>query len=193
MIDFRFLCDSIAFYEKHAFVRIETPWTVSKAVSDLTRPQDLVPYQLEHNKKCLVGSGEQSFLYLYLKGFLPRGKFQTITPCFRDDQFDTLHSKYFIKNELIVTTESEVNVKGLRCVLDLSRDFFAQYIDQSILTCVSTGEDQWDICCKGIELGSYGIRDVGYLRYIYATGCAEPRLSTVVKMIDNGVSQKRNN
>jgi len=35
----------------------------------------------------------------------------------------------------------------------------------------------YDIEFNGIELGSYGIRECEYLSWIYATGCAEPRLS----------------
>ena len=45
------------------------------------------------------------------------------------------------------------------------------------------------------ELGSYGIRTCDYLKWIYGTGCAEPRLSRVLKLIElkNGVSQNKNN
>jgi hypothetical protein len=45
----------------------------------ITKPKDRISFQLKHNDKCLVASGEQSFLYLYLKDFLPKGKFQAIT------------------------------------------------------------------------------------------------------------------
>src|SRR4051812_17183406 len=103
MIDYKLLDDSIIYYEGKGFKRIESPWAVSENVDNITKPFDRVSFQLKHNNKCLVASGEQSFLYLYLKGFLPHGQFQTITPCFRFESFDFLHTKYFMKNELIKT------------------------------------------------------------------------------------------
>lgn len=105
MIDYNLLNESLEYYNSNGFTRIESPWSVAKEIDDITRPEEKIPFQLKHNNKCLVASGEQSFLYLYLKGFLPLGKFQTITPCFRSDDFDLLHTKYFMKNELIITDE----------------------------------------------------------------------------------------
>lgn len=98
MINYKILDDSLQYYEEHKFQRIETPWTVSKYVDELTKPIDKISFELKHNDKCLVASGEQSFLYLYLKEFLPKGQYQTITPCFRYESFDFLHSKYFMKD-----------------------------------------------------------------------------------------------
>jgi hypothetical protein len=94
MIDYKLLNDSLIFYENNGYKRIESPWTVSQYVDDLTRPKDRVPFELKHNNKRLVASGEQSFLYLYLKEFLPLGQFQTITPCYRFESFDYLHQAY---------------------------------------------------------------------------------------------------
>jgi hypothetical protein len=70
----------LKFYESFGFKRIESPWTVTKDVSDITKPPG-------GKDKVLVASGEQSFLYLYLKGFLPRGRYQTVTPCFREQEY----------------------------------------------------------------------------------------------------------
>ena len=77
------------------FERIETPWLVTEAVDGITRPADVQPYRVESKNKNLIASGEQGFLYLYLKEYLPKGKFQTVTPCFRNDSFDYTHTKYF--------------------------------------------------------------------------------------------------
>lgn len=101
MIDYAILADSTKFYGDNGFMRIESPWTVSARVDDITRPKDRIAFQLVHHDKCLVASGEQSFLYLYLKDFLPLGQFQTITPCFRYESFDFLHTKYFMKKPSI--------------------------------------------------------------------------------------------
>ena len=80
MIDYKILNDSILYYESKGFKRIEAPWTVSENVDNITKPKDRLSFQLKHNNKCLVASGEQSFLYLYLKNFLPLGQYQTVTP-----------------------------------------------------------------------------------------------------------------
>lgn len=42
---------------------------------------------------------------------------------------------------------------------------------------------QKDIVFRGIELGSYGIREHKYLKWVYGTGLAEPRFSNVLQTI----------
>ena len=83
MINYKIISDSIDYYENNGFKRVEIPWTVSEGVVNITKPKDTINFQLKHNNKCLVASGEQSFLYLYLKEFLPKGTYQGITPCYR--------------------------------------------------------------------------------------------------------------
>lgn len=99
MIDYSRLDRSLIHYGDsiHKYNRIESPWTVTKVVSAVTKPDNRNDWEIIGKDKVLVASGEQSFLYLYLKKFLPKGKFQTITPCFRDEAFDITHTKYFIK------------------------------------------------------------------------------------------------
>lgn len=123
------------------------------------------------------------FLYLYLKDFLPKGQFQTVTPCFRDENFDFFHTKYFIKNELIKT--DKVSKSELEKVIDTCLQFYRTYLPGSE---VLETEGGFDIECRGIELGSYGIRNCDYLEYIFATGCAEPRLSQTIRKIKNELS-----
>lgn len=179
MINYRLLDDSLNFYEAKGFKRIEAPWTVSEYVDNITKPQDRISFQLKHNDKCLVASGEQSFLYLYLKEFLPKGQFQTITPCFRFESFDFLHTKYFMKNELIKTdivTDIELNK-----VVDIALEFYSHFFPMNKLDVVSnTGG--YDIVIEGNELGSYGIRSCKFLGWIYGTGCAEPRMSKLITL-----------
>lgn len=176
MINFENLQKSIEFYEAGGFTRIEAPWTVSKYVDDITKPKDVLSFQLNHNGKCLVASGEQSFLYLYLKKFLPKGQFQTITPCFRFESFDHLHTKYFMKNELIKT--DKVDEESLQEVIHLCFNFYQQFFTKK-LQIVKTPIG-YDIEIEGDELGSYGMRSCDFLDWIYATGCAEPRLSSLI-------------
>ena len=71
MINYKILHDSLIHYESKGYKRIEAPWTVSEYVDNITKPEGSVSFQLKHNNKCLVASGEQSFLYLYLKDCSP--------------------------------------------------------------------------------------------------------------------------
>ena len=40
---------------------------------------------------------------------------------------------------------------------------------------------------KDYELGSYGIRECEFLKWIYATGCAEPRIRKIINLYKNGI------
>jgi len=176
MIDYSILDASIKYYESIGYKRIESPWTVTKAVSDITRPPEAKEFALKHeDNKVLVASGEQSFLYLYLKGFLPPGRFQTVTPCFRSDSFDGLHTKYFMKNELIITDSTSPDM--LKIVIGDAKSFFAKYFPREELVVWESASGVFDIGYKDVELGSYGIRQCEYLKWIFGTGCAEPRIT----------------
>jgi len=193
MINYGIIHDSNLFYEAEGFSRIESPWTVSKPISDITKPEEKQDFKIEYNQKVLVASGEQSFLYLYLKQFLPKGRFQTTTPCFRDEIFDSTHTKYFIKTELIDT--QTVTEKSLQEITEKCLVFFSKYLNKKFLS-IDKSEDGYDInynfLNKQYELGSYGMRECDFLRWIYGTGCAEPRLSSIINLNKNGVSSKTN-
>jgi hypothetical protein len=180
MIDYGRLNRSIDFYENKGFKRIEVPWTVTKAISAITKPDGKTDWEIVGKDKVLLASGEQGFLYLYLKGFLPKGRFQSTTACFREEPFDQTHSKYFIKNELIIT--DEVNNKSLVDIINLAKEFYESELGTSV-DLVKT-EFGFDLEVNGIEIGSYGIRSCEYLEWIYGTGCPEPRFSMVKSIID---------
>ena len=215
MIDYSIIQHSIEYYEELGFKRIESPWTVSQAISDITKPKDCGDFTIQEKNKVLVASGEQSFLSLINKGFLPPGMYQTVTPCFRDETFTPYHTKYFIKNELIVT--DDVSLKRLAFVIACARNYFRQYCllpksdDSSLLadeiSIVETTNGRnvivseistdnrykfpsYDLVYRGIELGSYGIRRCEFLTWIYGTGVAEPRLSRALQTY--GVSYQKN-
>lgn len=187
MINYQILADSIPYYENNGFTRIESPWTVSSYVDDLTRPKDKLPFKLEHKDKCLVASGEQSFLYLFLKDFLPKGKYQTITPCYRMEAFDFTHTKYFMKNELIIT--DDVREDKMIETVNLAAKFFEKYIPKEHIRIEPTIEG-YDVTWQKekskdptpIELGSYGIRETELGAHIFGTGVAEPRLSRILQL-----------
>jgi hypothetical protein len=174
MINYRILADSIEYYESNGFKRIESPWTVTKEISDITRPEDASSFTILEKNKVFVASAEQSFLYLFNKGFLPHGQYQSTTPCMRDDTFSQIHTKYFIKNELIKTDSTTEH--DLLNVIDIALLFFKRYIGEDA-NIIPFNDGTYDIKCRDIELGSYGIRHCDYLTWIYGTGVAEPRLS----------------
>ena len=179
MIDYALLDRSIKHYEDFGYTRIESPWLVTEYVDQITRPKDSIPYHIPNKNKNFVGSGEQSLLYLYLKEYLPLGKFQTITPCLRNDSFDLIHTKYFMKNELIITGSVDLNT--LEFMVDKSLLFFKEEVSKYVKVIKTT--EGFDIIFEEIELGSYGIRHCDFLSWIYGTGCAEPRTSKIINQI----------
>lgn len=178
--NYKILSESIEYYESKGFKYIEVPWTVSREIDDSTRPEYSIPYELKHNNKRLIGSGEQSFLYLQVKGYLNEGYFQSITPCFRDDSYSIYHKKQFIKNELYIN--KNVNKSTLDEVIITCKEFFKQYIPKVNVIQTPYGYDIVD--GNNVELGSYGIRERNGFEWIYATGCAMPRFQIVM----NGIS-----
>ena len=191
MIDYHKLASSCSFYEDLGWQRIESPWTVSQYVSDITRPENShVQFELKHNNKRLVASAEQSFLYLCLKEFLPLGQYQSITPCFRFEPFSYLHSKYFMKNELF---DSSGKMKYVE-IAEQALAFFSIYLPRDILSIVDTGEHSCDVIAtienEQFELGSYGLRSCEFIKWTYGTACAEPRLTSIKERY--GISQSKN-
>lgn len=186
MIDYKKIADSISFFDKENYKRIEAPWWVSQDISNITKPKEeqANDYFINQNQKSLVASGEQSFLYLANKGRLLEGQYQTTTPCFRNESIGVLHKKCFIKNELIKT--DKVTKTELDKMVDIAFQFFLNYFDKSDIEIIETDKNSYDIQTmnldKNIELGSYGIRDCEFLEWIYGTGCAEPRLTRAIKI-----------
>ena len=52
-------------------------------------------------------------------------------------------------------------------------------------------ENSYDIVINNIEVGSYGIRENSFLKYIYGTACAEPRLSIALKSEKWGITNQK--
>jgi hypothetical protein len=188
---YRRLTDAMQYYERQGFKTIDVPWAVSKEAMDITRPtwagDDTLQYMAGGIQLCPVASAEQSFLQLQLDARRNTnsslsGSYVAITPCFRNEPIlDELHQPYFMKVELISWDRTDRD--SLQAMLELASDFFSQWIDVDTVDNDDPdpiGEIAIDIIAKntGIELGSYGIRNhpsVG--RWLYGTGCAEPRLS----------------
>ncbi len=176
MINYSILHECELYYSNLGYQRIEVPWMVSEYVDKVTKPESVPSFKIEVNQKCLVASGEQSFLELYMKRYLPKGKFFTTTPCFRYELRDDLHCKTFMKSEVIIT--DAVNEETLLELVNQALLFFQYYLPDAKVVKTEIG---YDIEINGNELGSYGIRSCEFLDWIYGTACAEPRLSRLIK------------
>lgn len=189
------LAHASVFYTSVGFRYIDTPWFVQQKVDHATKPPFVK--SIHHHVSALnhtfhfAASGEQSFLqkqYDYAKnGFPPlRGRWQTITPCFRDEaEISELRRLGFMKLELIEW--ENVNKDNLADIIGKAHEFFSQHIDCYVVNNDQIGEYGKDIVSSklGIELGSYGVREnkIGdyQMAWIYATGLAEPRLSVAIQ------------
>ena len=184
MINYLRLGKSLEYYEKKGYQRLEAPWWVPSGIMNITKPKEVDPnemgYFLPKNQKELVASGEQSLLYLANQGLLPKGKYQTITPCFRNEIQGPVRRKFFMKNELMIAgSQKETDLKKI--IDDAYKFFKTEVPDKKILEVIKT-EQGYDIEYKGIELGSYGIRSCSFLDWIYGTGLAEPRFSRALNI-----------
>lgn len=101
MINYGYLNKALKACQDFGYQRIEVPWWVSPEVDRITKPANATSYKLSLNGKHLLASGEQAFIYLFLKGQLPPGRYCTMTPCFREESYDDWHSKHFMKVEMI--------------------------------------------------------------------------------------------
>ncbi len=174
-IDYHKLSSALDHYEARGYEYMEVPWVVSREAEAATLPPDATATSVQYGE--LVGSAEQGFIELLLRGRTVL-KACAITPCFRmEDSYDELHHAYFMKLELINTDASRDNL--WRMIHD-AQDFLGNYTRTEI---EQTGTETYDLVDSKhhIELGSYGIRTFRNTPYIYGTGVALPRLDTVIR------------
>lgn len=176
MIDYIKIGKAIEYYKSEGFKYIEVPWVADEDIIKTTLPidRDVIKCQLGN----LVGSAEQSFLQLVKNKKLQLDgyhRYMACTPCFRDENNDFLHKSYFMKVELFIPTM--VNDETLDKVVNICLKFFKKYISCKVIET----EEGFDIVTEdNVELGSYGIRNDGNISWIYATGLAEPRLTSQI-------------
>ena len=179
VINYQRLGRAASFYTAIGFVPKEVPWTASGEIMNITAPPDGV---VTSSVGLLVGSAEQSILECVAKKRLLPGKIFAITPRFRGEPEDDLHHKYFMKLELF--QNKSVSMENLKVMIRQAQTFFAG--EGLWANVVETGPQAFDLVCKisGVELGSYGIRTHALTGpWIYGTGLAEPRFSTVGEMV----------
>lgn len=175
-IDYMKIAKAINYYQENGFKYVEVPWDTPEEYRRITFTG--TDFSSIGDNRYLVGSSEQSFIYLYDLNLIPKGSYITCSPCFRGDDIDETHQKYFMKAELFETLNTSVT--RLFEILEKSKKFFNLYIPSEI---IQTSDFEYDICSlSGIELGSYGIREYNSKNWIYGTAIAEPRLSKAVEL-----------
>lgn len=180
-IDYYLVAFAEDYYLRKGFRLIDVPWLVSEKISNITKPNWKRNFWVKN--KVLVGSAEQSFIELFLEGRIKEGRYLATTPCFRDEsKVGWLHQNYFLKTELIEI--GSVGEKELEEVITTAKGFLSLFLKTKV---VKTGISSFDIVDvkSGVELGSYGLSGLDHagtsMRYVYGTGCALPRLSTVLR------------
>jgi hypothetical protein len=158
-MNYRRLALAQEFYSNSGYIETTVPWKIPAKYCKLVSG---------HNKT-MIGSAEQSLVYLYLTRQIGDGYFFAVSPCFRyEDKLDKYHQHEFMKLEIICL--------GYFRQDDLIEDalaFFKTQTNQN-LEVIKT-EIGFDINLNGIEIGSYGCKSVKGLEYTYGTGIALPR------------------
>ena len=191
-INYRNIADAVDFYQGCGYTYVEVPWYVTREIMDITRPKHVpedMDYYIPKNDKCLVASAEQSFLYLIVKGILQPGKYVGVTPCYRFEPINQLHRKVFTKVELIEFGEvDDIGQSNLTELVHHAIEFFKTKLNGTIAKVGNVPENSiygLDLEYNMEELGSYGIRQHRNIKWVYGTGCAEPRLS-IIQSTDKG-------
>lgn len=173
------LSRAIIAYESLGYKYIEVPWLVPRNIMQITCEKE---YSLNENKfGDFVGSGEQSFLHLQFDDNLAPGRYMTITPCLREEEETEFNKRQFIKLELYVTDDTSIE-NLMKVIKDCQTEFVLLMNFREEIVIKEIGDGTFDLCCKDIELGSYGIREHNGHKWIYATGLAEPRFSQVKRI-----------
>lgn len=169
------IAEAVQHYQRAGYQQVEVPWMVPTEVTRASAPEGKIGFRTQRGD--LIGSGEQGLLRLALQNQLPPGRWQTTTPCFRTDSPDWLHSTHFMKVELMCLGQTDFGPALLDAL-----DFFRGKLPVRTIRISENQVDivEWD---SGVELGSYGYREALGQRWVYATGVAEPRLSSVMSLL----------
>lgn len=181
VVDWRILADAMEFYRSAGYRIVELPWFQPDEVLMITCP---TPERIVAASGIggLVGSAEQAFVGLDMKGTLGKGRFVACTPCFRNEPtIDRLHRVGFMKVELY--RNDFVHDDAVAEMIDLASRFMAGAVGRVPIR--RTTDEGFDLEIGGIEVGSYGRRAIPGLSWVYGTGAAEPRLSIAAELADS--------
>jgi hypothetical protein len=176
---------AIEYYESLGYAYLEVPWLVSEKALMATLPAGKKGTRSTDGP--LVGSAEQSFIQMMLDGQMQLGKFMAATPCFRDDDEDEWHHRYFFKVELIDFAPNPMP-SDMEKMISQALGFF-ELEGAADVAPVTTAQGV-DIELRGIELGSYGIRSYEGFEWVYGTGLAEPRFSQALSKVWEKLSSR---
>ena len=170
-INYRRVADAIEFYQEKGFQYVEVPWIISLGAKKHTYPHKS---SFDLGGATLTGSAEQSIIDAMSRG-KTFDKVVMATPCFRDDDYDDIHFPSFFKVELFAMGEDYIQLieaaKGFFTSIGIATEMIKNENPQSIV--------EHDLTYKGVEIGSYGLREFRSNKYAYGTGLAEPRLSVL--------------
>lgn len=184
-VSWRNIADGVEHYRATGFEPVEVPWIVPRRIIDATLPPGVLPSLVVRGgvrEGFLVGSAEQAFLHLAETGVLRTpGRYLAVSPCFRADENDHLHGNHFVKLELVRFLGDEV--EDPRASVDVMVEAALGFLERHLpLRRLRVDENQVDlVTVDGVEVGSYGYREFEGIRWVYGTGVAEPRLSTVAR------------
>lgn len=184
-----------ALYERLGYRPMEVPWKVSRQAWRSTAPLNVKPVEIPNSDEVKIGSGEQGFIELLLRGWKPKHRFyQTTTLCWRDEPTDQFHQKLFLKLELFAPVSNltfsqqyarfdKVNHDALIVLKNILPELSLSWEDTSTLPKYGPVQISRDIIARldkdyqaeSVELGSYGIRHYLGHSWVYGTGIAEPR------------------
>lgn len=178
IVSWRDVSTAVSIYEAAGFQYVEAPWIVSTEAVEVTLPPDREGLNCPDG--ALVGSAEQAFIELMIRGQIVPGKYVAAGPCFRDDPVDELHHRTFFKVELIELQRTKFSSPAAKVqeMAETALDLF-QRLGAEQAKIIKTSEGL-DITLRGIELGSYGKRSYKGWHWVYGTGLAEPRFSMVI-------------
>jgi hypothetical protein len=180
------LTKTLRHFSNTGFAYKDAPWMVPYEFNMATCPDEL--FLVESQVGYHVGSAEQSFICLDHNGWLEKGKYCALTPCFRNEfVLDELHQQGFMKVELYQT--DDVTDEALLYLARACRWHYVALAEaalggtnttQECINLLETSEG-FDIEWNGIELGSYGRRSWRGLTWLYGTALAEPRFSKALR------------
>ena len=184
LIDWGILHRACIHYSYLGYEQKETPWIIPENYGKTTKPH--VDKSFVHNNDMfknqaheLVGSAEQGFIYLLLNNLLPVGKYFSVSPCFRVDNYDSTHLPWFMKLELLIYSPGK-EIEYLNTILQDAFTFFNMNSENQCQK-IMLDDGTYDINLNGLEIGSYGIREIENIKYIYGTGIALPRFNVANK------------
>ncbi len=177
------LTAALCHYKTAGFTQVHAPWVIPPEYMKVTFPERDAVFD-QHNggyQTCygdLIGSAEQSLLYMLMTGQLAHGAYVSLTPCFRiEPEYDRLHSPYFAKVELFSTREAHVT--DLKGWTERALVYFQKLAKPNIAFEIVETDIGYDIEANGVEVGSYNRISVQGHTWVCGTGLAEPRFSQV--------------